>query len=171
MANRKARHLRAVQAYATRHPERVKARRKKWETKNADARREYNRNWKKNNPERYRKTINDWRSNPFTRIKLLCYSRIADSKCRGISYDESALLELCNGPLRNCALCECELDYSNGTGKSPQGPSIDRVHPELGYIKSNVAILCNQCNTLKGGGTAKFHRGVADFMDRHLLGV
>ncbi len=53
-----------------------------------------------------------------------------------------------------------------GTGKLHDGsPSLDRKHPELGYVKGNVAVLSHKANAIKNNGTAKQHRRIADWME------
>lgn len=34
-------------------------------------------------------------------------------------------------------------------GHSPNSPSLDRIVPELGYVKGNVAVISNRANTIK----------------------
>lgn len=45
------------------------------------------------------------------------------------------------------------------------GPSLDRIKPELGYVKGNVAVISRYANTIKNCGTADDHRKIADWMD------
>ncbi len=65
-------------------------------------------------------------------------------------------IELYNGP------------YKAGTGKHPKdhSPSIDRIIPKLGYVKSNVRIISFRANTLKGNATAAELRAVLVDVER-----
>ena len=40
-------------------------------------------------------------------------------------------------------------------GGTPNSPSIDRIVPELGYVKGNVRIISNRANTLKNDATVE----------------
>lgn len=58
----------------------------------------------------------------------------------------------------NCPCCGTKLicisDRLDTTGHPRHdSPSLDRIVPALGYIPSNVAVLCMRCNILKSGIT------------------
>ena len=42
-------------------------------------------------------------------------------------------------------------------------PSLDRIRPELGYVKGNVIVISNKANRMKNDGTAAELRALADF--------
>lgn len=44
-------------------------------------------------------------------------------------------------------------------------PSLDRIKPELGYVKGNIAVISRLANSIKNCGTAEDHRKIADWMD------
>lgn len=44
-------------------------------------------------------------------------------------------------------------------------PSLDRMKPELGYVKGNVNVISFLANRIKNTGTADEHRRIADWMD------
>jgi len=44
-------------------------------------------------------------------------------------------------------------------------PSVDQIKPAQGYLKSNIAIICYECNIIKSFGTAERHRQIAEWMD------
>ena len=44
-------------------------------------------------------------------------------------------------------------------------PSLDRLVPELGYVKGNVFAISHLANRIKNNGTADEHRRIADWMD------
>ena len=52
-------------------------------------------------------------------------------------------------------------------GHPQHAPSLDRIKPELGYTKDNIAVICRMANTIKSFGTAEQHRVIADWMDTH----
>ncbi len=51
-----------------------------------------------------------------------------------------------------------------GDVRTENSPSIDRVNPELGYVRGNTAIISDRANRIKNNGTADEHRKIADWM-------
>lgn len=39
--------------------------------------------------------------------------------------------------------------WKHNGGAAPTSPSLDRIHPERGYVVGNVALICWRCNNLK----------------------
>lgn len=59
---------------------------------------------------------------------------------------------------------------SSGLGKGktrPDSPTLDRILPELGYIKGNVAFLSYRANRIKDNGTMQEHYDIADWIWNH----
>jgi hypothetical protein len=59
----------------------------------------------------------------------------------------------------------------SGLGKGrtrPDSPTLDRILPELGYIKGNVAFLSYRANRIKDNGTMQEHYDIADFIWNHI---
>lgn len=48
-----------------------------------------------------------------------------------------------------CPVLGIKLKYDNKRGYRPDSPSIDRIIPELGYVKGNVAIISFRANMIK----------------------
>jgi len=44
---------------------------------------------------------------------------------------------------------------------SPNSPSLDRMVPELGYVKGNVRVISYRANQVKNDGTADEHEAIA----------
>ena len=44
-------------------------------------------------------------------------------------------------------------------------PSLDKLIPELGYVRGNIAVISWLANNIKNRGTAEQHRRIADWMD------
>ena len=52
-----------------------------------------------------------------------------------------------------------------GRGKTKPGiPTLDRILPELGYVKGNVAFLSYRANRIKDNGTMQEHYDIADWI-------
>ena len=64
----------------------------------------------------------------------------------------------------HCPIFGLELDYFTEQGWQDNSPSFDRINPDLGYIKGNVAIISMRANRIKNNGTAKEHQKIADFI-------
>lgn len=106
---------------------------------------------------------------PEPRIRDLVYG----AKCRAaqddIPYDEDlADFLLKDGPPLNCLCCKVRLVYETGKGRSPQGPSLDKVVNDKGYTNINTRVICVFCNLLKREGTAEDHQSIADYIRREL---
>lgn len=56
-----------------------------------------------------------------------------------------------------------------GKGKTrPDSPTLDRILPELGYVKGNVAFLSYRANRIKDNGTMQDHYNIADWIWNHI---
>lgn len=66
-----------------------------------------------------------------------------------------------------CPCCGVTLDcnYKYDKIKKNNSPSIDRIKPEKGYTKDNVAIICWRCNNLKRDATPIELRKVVEWME------
>ena len=59
----------------------------------------------------------------------------------------------------------------SGLGKGrtrPDSPTLDRILPELGYTKGNVAFLSYRANRIKDNGTMQEHYDIADWIWNHI---
>jgi len=58
-------------------------------------------------------------------------------------------------------------NYDGNGGNAKDSPSLDRVRPEFGYVKGNIAVISQKANLLKGDETdpAVFRR-LADWIER-----
>ena len=55
-----------------------------------------------------------------------------------------------------------------GKGKTRENtPQLDRIQPELGYVRGNIAFLSHRANRLKDEGTMQEHYDIADWIWSH----
>jgi len=105
------------------------------------------------------------------RCQLLRRGMIDRAKTKNIEFDTTYFtVEYLIDRLTQNNKCQCcgkELDISYKANRkfNDNSPSMDRVNPKLGYIKSNVAILCWRCNKLKQDSTSEELKIIARFMD------
>ena len=55
--------------------------------------------------------------------------------------------------------------FGDDTGRGTT-PSLDRIIPELGYVKENVVVVCGACNRRKNDATPEQLYAIADFIYR-----
>lgn len=63
-----------------------------------------------------------------------------------------------------CPVFKTPFVWGQGRGKDPYGPSLDRIIPELGYVKYNVVFISNKANTIKQDITERELYDVADWL-------
>jgi hypothetical protein len=90
------------------------------------------------------------------------------AKQKGIPFDldEQYLIDLWTGKcaIFNTVLCD---PYSTTT-QDPNKATVDRVIPEIGYIKGNVKWVSNKANIIKSFGTIEEHENVISYMKEHI---
>lgn len=50
---------------------------------------------------------------------------------------------------------------------TPNSPVLDKIIPELGYIKDNIHVISNKANLIKSNATPREIKLVADYMEKH----
>jgi hypothetical protein len=79
--------------------------------------------------------------------------------------------------LLSIATDECPIFHTpfewgmSGAGRGhakPNGPTLDRIEPSLGYVEGNVAFISYRANRLKDNGTMQEHYDIADWIWNHL---
>ena len=110
--------------------------------------------WREANPEKHRERVKAWkRENP---VKAMIQAARGRARKTGIPFD----LTQEDVPQNEfCPVLGIRLRYGMGGGKKmlPESATLDRVIPDLGYVKGNVAIISNLANCTKQG------RSVEDF--------
>jgi hypothetical protein len=54
-----------------------------------------------------------------------------------------------------CPVLGIPIMFNRGKGYSPTSPSVDRINPNKGYIKSNVRVISARANLLKSNATVE----------------
>lgn len=63
-----------------------------------------------------------------------------------------------------CPIFNHDFVWGQGNGKHPYRASLDRIIPELGYIKGNVVFISLKANTVKNDVTEKELYAIADWL-------
>lgn len=139
---------------------------------NKEERREYNRVWMKEdrlkNPEKYKRIEVNWRDrNPAKRLIISTRQSARLKKLEhNITVEDLILPE-------KCPLLGIPIDYSAGTGKTMDKPSVDRIDPSKGYIKGNVEVMSTLANTMKSKATREqlllFAKNILERYDNNMF--
>lgn len=82
----------------------------------------------------------------------------------GIPFDQEFMTEE-NLPVPEyCPVLRIRLQENYGK-RQDSSPSIDRVIPERGYVRGNVAVISWRANKLKSDGSSDEHRKIADWIN------
>lgn len=157
---RKARAAANSRRWARNNQEKVRAMRQRYRENNRQAVRDYNRMWLAENRENARAVSLEWHINNVNRIMWKDAEKRA--KKLGLPFN----LGLADIVIPSvCPVLGIPLKYGVGkrTGASP---SLDRLRPELGYVKGNVAVISWRANDLKRDATPDELRRVADWYDK-----
>lgn len=132
------------QAYARLHPEKVKETRKRSQIKDRPLKKDRRRKWRTKNPG-----------------KALLEGIKSRAKKLNVPFDlkheDIVIPEFC--PILGIKI------ESAGTGSDRwSNPSVDRIIPELGYTKENIAVMSYRANMIKSNGTAEEHERIAEWM-------
>lgn len=64
----------------------------------------------------------------------------------------------------HCPILGIPLFRAKGRGgQAENSPTLDRVRPELGYVRGNVIVISNRANRIKSDATIKELRDIASF--------
>jgi hypothetical protein len=53
----------------------------------------------------------------------------------------------------HCPVLGIKLHWNQGKGYHPDSPSVDKINPNLGYVKGNVRVISARANLLKNDAT------------------
>ena len=66
-----------------------------------------------------------------------------------------------------CPVLGFRLEKSKAKGPQLQSPTLDRIIPELGYVKGNVAVISHRANRIKSDAKIEEILQVAEFLKKH----
>ena len=91
-------------------------------------------------------------SQPLVYLKDLLRGILRDKKrmSKGFNLDYSFIVELYNNQNEKCAITGINMTTLKGKGLYFSNVSIDRKDSKLGYLKSNVQLVCLWANQAKG---------------------
>ncbi|MBA3678508.1 MAG: hypothetical protein H0W74_14090 [Sphingosinicella sp.] len=94
----------------------------------------------------------------------LVYDARRRARARGIPFDitHGEVQEIISS--WTCTYCGTLVGTFAG-GLRPQSATLDRLVPELGYVKGNVCLACHACNSAKGEHTLQSLRAWADKLE------
>jgi hypothetical protein len=99
--------------------------------------------------------------------------RRAKSRERDFEIDYDFILNKYNEQLGICALSGINMTHTTMKGHCPTNISIDRIDSSLGYIKSNIQLICYQINIMKQVlGNKEFYemcKGVVNTIEGKIL--
>lgn len=116
---------------------------KAWQARNRDAFHATNRRFREQNP---------------ARVMWKGARERARNKCLPFDLEESDIVIP-----THCPVLGIELQIGKGQ-PTDASPTLDRVVPEKGYVKGNVAVISSRANTIKRHGTAAEHEAIARWM-------
>lgn len=103
-------------------------------------------------------------SNIHSRVRTLLYNSKTSAKKRNLPWnlDETYLKSIVTD---KCPVFGIDLKWNNYNKKvQPDSPSLDKIIPELGYVKGNVVFISNRANTIKHNATEIELYAVADWL-------
>lgn len=62
-----------------------------------------------------------------------------------------------------CPILNIELKVGNGKAND-NSPTIDRIEPQKGYSKENIAIISHKANRIKNDATIEEHEAIVVYM-------
>lgn len=136
----------------------------RWRARNLDKARESSRicvaRWRDEDPERSAEVKKkSYVAKPVSRILAAARTRARNAGLPfELTVDDIVIPTHC--PILGFAL-ECSGDRNSS-------PSLDRIRPELGYVKDNVQVISTRANRIKNDSTPEEMRLLADYMSRYI---
>jgi hypothetical protein len=109
-----------------------------------------------------------WRANPMNWCRGRAKSLKARAKKMGVPYSDGIIEDLQSQlPALQCICCGVDLQWEPRKAGTylPNGPSVDKIIPALGYVPGNVKIVCMRCNLVKRDSSVQELRNVVAYID------
>jgi hypothetical protein len=94
------------------------------------------------------------------RTKMLYAAKARATKCSlpfNLTLDDIQVPDIC--PVLGISLAK------NSNHCQPNSPSLDKITPELGYVKGNVRVISHKANTIKNNATVEELKKVLDYLE------
>ena len=147
------------------NPEKARERARARRAANLDKVRERERAWRAANREQVQESVrarNERRaaSDPvlYKRERMLSSAKDR-SRLKNLAFDIT--IDDISAPI-TCPVLGIELNWLNRV-QANNSPSLDRIIPELGYVRGNVMVISRKANAIKSDATPDELRRVADF--------
>lgn len=96
-------------------------------------------------------------------VKRMLYNAKARARARNVPFN--LLPEDIHIP-SHCPVLGLALKMG-GSNSTDASVTLDRVRPELGYVRGNVVVMSHLANRIKNSATLDQVRAVADWMEQH----
>lgn len=128
----------------------------KWYAANRVSKREKNKAWQKENPLHY------WAS-------MVVASARPRAKRVGVPFGITAQDILAKYPEDGlCPVLGFVMTPNNGAANKQHSPSLDRIIPERGYVKNNIAVISVKANTMKCNASLPEIKALAVWLEKQL---
>lgn len=126
--------------------------------------REYSRQWQLENREKTKASVRRWNDAHPDQILFASARRRAEKNGIAFNLDVTDVVIPEKCPALGIPLIVQSGATAGSRRPRPNAPSLDRIKPELGYIKGNVQVISWRANELKKNATGAELRAVADFV-------
>ena len=134
---------------------------RKYYEANKEKKREYNREYHEANKEKLREYSRKYRE---ANVEMgMFHSSKKRAKKKGLPFDLT--IEELEVP-EKCPILGLELKVGNDSSREIS-PSLDRIVPELGYVKGNIRVISHRANRLKSDASIEELEAILKYMKEH----
>jgi len=134
---------------------------RKYREANKERIQEWNRKYREANKEKRREYDREWRKANIELSKLYSSKRRAEKE--GLPFDLK--IEDLEVP-EKCPILGLELKVGSDSSLEVS-PSLDRIVPELGYVKGNIRVISGRANRLKSDASIEELEAILKYMKEH----
>lgn len=137
----------------------------KWKHLNPEKHAEANVKWAKNNPDKVALCVRRRKARDPKRhwVHTVWSNAKSRSMKNGIPFNitKQYVYDLCGD---KCPILGITFDFVGSGRMRRESPSLDKIHPELGYVEGNIAIISMKANGIKQDATWQDIQKVADWL-------